>query len=66
MEYTSERERFGEVIPISDFEFYMEIGTFTSYDGTGYFGTSTHYSIKTCVFSGEKPDSATHVHWFNK
>lgn len=65
MEFPREKENFGEVFKLEEWKSYVAYGAFTDYDGTGYYGTSTHYCLKE-VFSEPPPENATHVHWFNK
>jgi len=63
---------YGDVFAFEDFLDRVKCGGFMDWDGSGYFGISTH------IFSGQdiccneqwllknKPPEATHIIWFNK
>lgn len=56
-----------DIMTLADFGACMRSGILIPDDGSGYFGTATHYSYEGSVWSATKiPEGATHVHWYNK
>ena len=54
-----------DIMSEEEWEGYVSYGVFTPSDGSGYWGTETHFSRKYDCFS-KKPKGATHVHWYNE
>lgn len=64
-------DKFSELYTLSDFKESIQCGAFIPDDGSGYFGTETHYSYDFSVWSmldkmQTRPEGATHIHWYNK
>lgn len=59
-------EGLGDVMTIKDFRDCVRCGAFIPSDGSGCYGTETHYTWDWSVWHNAPPDGATHVHWFNK
>lgn len=55
-----------EIMTIEEFSNCVKCGAFVPSDGSGHWGTETHYTYEGSVWSGMSPHGATHVHWFNK
>lgn len=54
-----------EVMDIEEWNAYVECGLFIPNDGSGHWGTETHYTYEGSVWR-DAPEGATHVHWYNK
>ncbi len=64
---TEEAMNIGEdIMTIEEFTACKECGLFIPDDGSGYWGTETHYTYEGSVWLKTPPEGATHVHWYNK
>ena len=59
------KEEYCELFEAKDWHLSVAVGAFLPYDGTGYWGTETHYDRNTSAFKSQ-PVDATHVHWYNR
>lgn len=68
MIFDVEKDKYADIFTIEEFVDAVVCGAFIPDDGTGYFGTDTHYSYEAGVWgwNGKRPEGATHVHWYNK
>lgn len=55
-----------EIMAIDDFYKCSVVGILTPDDGSGWYGTETHYTYTHNVWRHLPPEGATHVHWYNK
>lgn len=59
-----------DIMTLEDFYVYCKWGSFSNYDGSGYYGDATHELSPRervdCTDSPIKHSIATHVHWYNK
>jgi len=55
-----------DVMTIEEFYDCEACGALIPSDGSGHWGTETHYTYAGSVWSHIPPEGATHVHWFNK
>ncbi len=54
-----------ELILIDDFVSAFKIGAYTSYDGSGYYGTENEVS-KRSIWDGKPEEGDTHIWWYYK
>lgn len=71
MIFKQERDKFADLYTLADFRDSIKCGAFIPSDGSGYFGTETHFSYDHEVWEmmenlQTKPEGATHIHWYNK
>ena len=59
-------EGLGDIFTLEEFRDAVKIGAFIESDGSGCYGTLTHYSWDESFWDCGPPQDATHVHWFNK
>lgn len=65
-QFNVEAMNIGEdIIEAGPWNTMVECGLFIPYDGTGYWGTETHFNRSYDAFD-KPPAGATHVHWFDK
>jgi len=65
MIFAQVRDDYSDIMTIEEFEECVKCGSFIPDDGSGYYGTETHYNYLS-VWSYIAPKGATHVHWYNK
>lgn len=65
VDFLEEVDDYVDLITANDWADCVACGEFIPSDGTGYWGTETHYSRQYNCFR-KKPEGATHVHWYNK
>lgn len=54
-----------EIFSAKEWKEAVQKGWYNEDDGSGYWGTPTHYDYEHSAFD-INPNSATHVHWFSK
>lgn len=59
-------EGLGDIFTIEEFRDAVKMGAFIPSDGSGCYGTLTHYTYGESVWHDAPSQGATHVHWFNK
>lgn len=63
--FDEEAYDFVDLFDKEEWEACVKMGAFIPSDGSGYWGTATHFSHDYNSFR-PAPEGATHVHWFNK
>lgn len=54
-----------EIFIADEWEQAVQKGWYNEDDGSGFWGTPTHYNYEHSAFHS-RPHNATHVHWFSK
>ena len=58
--------KYGELITMEEWLNAVKGGWFIPYDGSGHWATATNMDSSSDVWSGDPPEWATHVMWFNR
>lgn len=66
MNFIENKNSYTDIMTIAEFFECERLGIFIPDDGTGYYGTQTHYTCDVSLWQHLPPECATHVHWFNK
>ena len=67
--YCEEVPKYADVMSLDEWEELVSEGAFTDEDGFGNYAKEIDGKLMSCtdeVFGGFKPESATHVAWYNK